>query len=78
MGRIPHLDKILHFMAGAVVYAIFFMLLESAWFAGFFVLVAGTAKEVYDEIDYDGADHFDALATFAGGAVAALLFYIGG
>jgi hypothetical protein len=61
--RIPK-DKILHFAAGAAIFVLFQSMLP--------VILIGVGKEVYDAMHpkTHTVDALDALATFAGGAVA--------
>ena len=66
-------DKVLHFVAGAVIGSgIFYATDSAAWGIGA-AAAAGIAKEVLDSFGYGDADAFDALATLAGGIVSVAL-----
>ena len=60
-------DKLLHFVAGSLVYA------STSWFLGYYalalVVVVAIGKEVYDNYYGGTVDVYDALATIAGGLV---------
>ncbi len=68
-------DKVLHILAGLIItIAVGFALTVShGVLAG---VIAGLAKELYDQYDYNGFDFLDLLATYAGvcigGAVVVL------
>ena len=75
-------DKKLHFIAGLCI-SVAAMLLYFYCYGTVNVLfgvgggmVAGVAKEVYDEYDYGGFDYVDMLATWLGAIVGAGLVYI--
>lgn len=60
-------DKLLHFVAGSLIYA------STSWFLGYYafglVVVVAVGKEVYDHY-YNGiVDVYDAVATVLGGIV---------
>ena len=58
-------DKLLHFVAGSLVYA------STAWFLGYYalvlVVVVAVGKEVYDHYYNGTVDVYDAVATVLGG-----------
>lgn len=60
-------DKLLHFVAGSLVYA------SSSWFLGYYalglVVVVAVGKEVYDNYYNGTMDAWDAVATVLGGVV---------
>lgn len=62
------LDKILHAVAGYAVYLTVFPF-GMEW-AALATLVAAVGKEVYDKYFGGTVDHYDAVATVAGGGVA--------
>jgi len=62
-------DKILHFIAGLVVYSIFVQLGVTWGIVA--VLVAGFGKELYDLVSYGVFDEWDFFWTIAGGVTAA-------
>ena len=68
-------DKLLHFVAGVLVYAL------TAWILGVYALIAvvivAIGKEVYDSHYGGTVDVYDALATMAGGLVVAIGGYNG-
>ena len=75
-------DKKLHFFAGLCI-SVVAMLLYFYYYGTVNVLlgvgggmVAGVAKEIYDEITYGGFDKLDMLATWAGSLLGAGLVYI--
>lgn len=70
VASIPH-DKLLHFIAGVLITAVVAVVFPR--FAVLGAIVAGLAKEVYDEITYGGWDWKDLLATIMGGAVMGLI-----
>ena len=59
------IDKILHFLVGGWVFAIFGSLL--------LVALVGILKEMFDEKQYGGFDLIDFLYTIAGGVVMLLI-----
>ena len=58
-------DKLLHFVAGSLVYA------STSWFLGYYalglVVVVAVGKEVYDNYYNGTVDVWDAVATVLGG-----------
>ena len=60
-------DKLLHFVAGAIVYA------AASWLVGYYaialVVVVAVGKEVYDHYYGGTVDAYDAIATVLGGLV---------
>ena len=74
-------DKIMHFVAGAIIYLsmIILDLLGIYTFASplLMVLLAGIAKEIHDYFfDSHTACIMDIVATFAGGIVAYIIFVL--
>lgn len=75
-------DKKLHFLAGLCITCVAVLLrymcygTVNLWFGLYCGMVAGVAKEVYDEYDYDGFDYVDMLATWLGAIVGAGLVYM--
>lgn len=69
LGKIEK-DKLLHFVAGSLVYA------SSSWFLGYYALALVVAvaigKEVYDYYYNGTVDVYDAIATVLGGVVCML------
>ena len=63
-------DKLLHFVAGSLVYA------STSWFLGYYalglVVVIAVGKEVYDNYHNGTVDAWDAVATVLGGVVCIL------
>ena len=75
-------DKKLHFIAGLCI-SVVAMLLYFYYYGTVNVLlgvgggmVAGVAKEVYDEYDYGGFDYVDMLVTWLGAISGAGLVYV--
>ena len=60
-------DKLLHFVAGSLVYA------SSSWFLGYYslalVVAVAIGKEVYDHYYNGTVDVYDAVTTVLGGIV---------
>ena len=60
-------DKLLHFVAGSLVYA------SSSWFLGYYalglVVAVGVGKEIYDHYYNGTVDVLDAVVTILGGVV---------
>lgn len=60
-------DKLLHFVAGSLIYA------STSWFFGYYALglvaVVAIGKEVYDNYYNGTVDVWDAVATVLGGVV---------
>lgn len=75
-------DKLLHFIAGITVclgaVLIYYCIIKSISASLGFVagLVAGIAKELYDEYDYGGFDYVDMFYTWAGSLLGAGLVYM--
>lgn len=75
LGSIPS-DKMLHFIAGMLITAIVAVIVPRfAPLAVTVAVVAGLAKEVYDEITYGGFDFKDWLATVIGGVVMQIIIW---
>lgn len=72
-------DKLLHFLVGAII-ALIGTALFGATIGICLAISAGILKEIYDEVDYGGADFLDILATTAGGltgsGIPTILTYI--
>lgn len=58
-------DKLLHFVAGSLIYA------STSWFLGYYalglVVVVAVGKEMYDFVYGGTVDKWDVVATMAGG-----------
>lgn len=65
LGRIPQ-DRLLHFVAGMLIVAVFALWRVSAPYAWSAGVLAGIGKEFYDERSGGTADPVDCLATAAG------------
>ena len=73
---VPH-DKLLHFIAGMLITALFAVVFARfAPFAVTVAIVAGFAKEAYDEWSYGGWDWDDLLATIVGGVVMQIIVFM--
>ena len=63
-------DKLLHFVAGSLIYA------STAWFLDYYalglVVVGSVGKEVYDNYYKGTVDALDVVATIVGGLVCML------
>ena len=73
VANVPH-DKLLHFIAGMLITAL--VAVVFARFAPLAVtvaVVAGFAKEAYDEWSYGGWNWEDLIATVAGGVLMELI-----
>jgi hypothetical protein len=66
-------DKILHFLAGLVIYSVFYLV--NPVLGLFASILAGVLKEVYDSYhpDQHTTDIMDATATIVGGLTAFLI-----
>lgn len=69
-------DKLLHFIVGMLIAGIVGITPCFANYALIVAVVAGLAKEVYDEFSYGGWDSFDLLYTAIGGAVMQLFVWV--
>lgn len=69
-------DKLLHFIAGMLIAGGVGIIPCFANYAFIVAVVAGVAKEVYDEFSYGGWDSIDLLYTAIGGAVMQLFVWI--
>ena len=69
-------DKLLHFIAGMLVAGVVGIIPCFANYALIVAVVAGVAKEVYDEFSYGGWDSLDLLYTAIGGAVMQIFVWI--
>lgn len=75
-------DKKLHLLAGICITCVAVLLCYlcygpvNIWIGLGCGMVAGVAKEIYDEITYGGFDKLDMLATWAGSLLGAGLVYI--
>ena len=78
-GQIPH-DKKLHAIAGGVTSAIVYRIVDvntnknALLYAIASAITIGAAKELYDEIKYNGWDNKDLLATTLGGLTVSFTF----
>lgn len=68
------LDKLTHALAGAVI-ALALGYLITWWLALLMAIIAGAAKEYYDDIRTGVIDKMDFAATCAGGFVASLFVW---
>ena len=63
-------DKLLHFVAGSLIYA------STSWFLGYYafglVVIVAVGKEVYDNYYNGTVDVWDAVSTVLGGAICIL------
>jgi hypothetical protein len=69
-------DKLLHLIAGMLIAGVVGIIPSFANYAFIVAVVAGVAKEVYDEFSYGGWDSFDLLYTAIGGAVMQLFVWV--
>ena len=75
-------DKKLHFIAGLCITCIAVLLCymcygtSNLWLGLGCGMVAGVAKEIYDEYDYGGFDYVDMLVTWLGAISGAGLVYV--
>ena len=70
-------DKLLHFIAGMLITALVAVVFTHfAPLAVAVAVVAGFAKEAYDEWSYGGWDWDDLLATVAGGVVMQIIAWV--
>jgi hypothetical protein len=68
-----HIDKLYHFIAGAIIY-IFFNIALNNWLPMIPVIAIGGAKEAYDYYSGKGTpDWWDFIWTIIGGAFVLLL-----
>jgi len=76
LGKIPA-DKLLHFIAGALIAAFFALVVPTGrlWCIGPVVLAA-IAKEIYDEVDYGGFDWADIGSTVLGGLIIQVFAWV--
>lgn len=76
LGGIPS-DKALHFIAGMLITAFAAVIIPCfAPLACVVAIIAGFAKEIYDEINYGGFDWKDLLATVLGGVVMQIFIWV--
>lgn len=75
LGSIPA-DKLLHFVAGMLIAGVVGLIPCFANYALIVAVIAGVAKEVYDEFSYGGWDSLDLLYTAIGGAVMQIFVWI--
>lgn len=69
-------DKLLHLIAGMLIAGVVGIIPCFANYALIVAVVAGVAKEVYDEFSYGGWDSADLLYTAIGGVVMQLFVWI--
>ncbi len=65
LDKIPQ-DKLLHFIAGGIITAVFALIKPIAPFACVFGILAGIVKELYDEKNGGVCDVWDFIATSIG------------
>lgn len=76
VGGIPA-DKALHFIAGMLVVAIVAIVVPIiANFAFPIAFAVGLAKEIIDEVRYNGFDTYDLIASVAGGMVMQVFIWV--
>jgi hypothetical protein len=77
MEKIFSLDKILHFVVGALITALVALFVPVAAPAAFLVaVVAGFTKEIFDRFTDGKFDFLDLFATWAGGLIVQMLIWI--
>lgn len=77
MEKILSLDKILHFVVGALITALVALFVpEGAPIAFLVAIVAGFAKEIFDRFTDGQFDFLDLLATWLGGLIVQMLIWI--
>lgn len=69
-------DKLLHLIAGMLIAGVVGIIPCFANYAFIVAVIAGVAKEVYDEFSYGGWDSFDLLYTAIGGAVMQIFVWV--
>lgn len=69
-------DKLLHLIAGMLIAGVVGIIPCFANYALIVAVIAGVAKEVYDEFSYGGWDSLDLLYTVIGGAVMQLFVWV--
>lgn len=69
-------DKMLHFLAGMSIVGVSSTCMPGiANWAFVAAIIAGVAKEIYDEVSYGGFDLIDLLSTTVGGATMQVLVW---
>ena len=77
MEKIFSIDKILHFVVGALITALVALFVpEGAPIAFLVAIVAGFAKEIFDRFTDGNFDFLDLFATWAGGLIVQALIWI--
>lgn len=77
MEKIFSLDKILHFVVGALITALVALFFPVAAPAAFLVAIsAGFAKEIFDRFTDGRFDFVDLFATWAGGLIVQVLIWM--
>lgn len=69
-------DKLLHFIAGMLIAGVIGIIPRFANYALIVAVVAGVAKEAYDQYSYDVWCWHDLLYTVIGGAVMQLFVWV--
>lgn len=70
-------DKLLHFIAGAVIAAFFALVVPcTAGICALFAAVAGVAKEAFDQYRYKGWDWLDLAYTIVGGGIIQIFIWL--
>lgn len=76
IGSISH-DKLLHFIAGALIAAFFAIVFpRAANWCVVFACIAGIAKEAIDQYRYKGWDSLDLAYTIAGGGIIQIFAWL--
>lgn len=77
MEKIFSLDKILHFVVGALITALVALFFPVAAPAAFLAsIVTGFAKEIFDRFTDGNFDFLDLFATWTGGLIVQVLIWI--
>ena len=77
MEKIFSIDKILHFVVGALITALVALFVpEGAPIAFLVAIVAGFAKEIFDRFTDGNFDFLDLFATWAGGLIVQIFIWI--
>jgi len=71
---VKNVDKALHFLAGMMICLITSIFLTE-WISFVLVCFAGLAKEIRDQIVYNGFDKYDLIVTVSGGAFVWFCLY---
>jgi ABC-type uncharacterized transport system permease subunit len=78
----PHADKVLHFIAGALIAVLVLLVTNEPWFGFAGAFIAGLYKEFTDHLKQESISKsygintwLDWFATMAGGVVVELLWF---